>query len=120
MTRGSLVGVGLIAAAALVLDGCSTQAATPGDPLEGLNRGLSAEIAPHGVRAVVLRTTGMPETPTIDVVFSVHAEGEGVTRDQFEAMTAQTKDLAALAQKVMTETAEPVKDSMTKVFKKVG
>jgi phasin len=41
-------------------------------------------------------------------------------RKQFEAMTAQTKDLAALAQKVMTETAEPVKDSMTKVFKKVG
>jgi phasin len=41
-------------------------------------------------------------------------------RKQFEAMTAQTKDLAALAQKVMTETAEPVKDSMTKAFKKVG
>jgi len=41
-------------------------------------------------------------------------------RKQFEAMTVQTKDLAALAQKVMTETAEPVKDSMTKVFKKVG
>lgn len=56
--------------------------------LEGLNRGLSAEVAPHGVRAVVLRTTGMPETPTIDVVFSVHAEGEGVTREQFEAMAA--------------------------------
>jgi phasin len=41
-------------------------------------------------------------------------------RKQFEAMTAQTKDLAALAQKVMTETAEPVKDSMTKAFKKIG
>ena len=41
-------------------------------------------------------------------------------RKQFEAMTTQTKDLAALAQKVMTETAEPVKDSVTKVFKKVG
>src|SRR3954453_23471558 len=41
-------------------------------------------------------------------------------RKQFEAVTAQTKDLAALAQKVMTETAEPVKDSMTKAFKKVG
>jgi phasin len=41
-------------------------------------------------------------------------------RKQFEAMTAQTKDLAAIAQRVMTETAEPVKDSMTKAFKKVG
>jgi|SRR5436853_4966925 phasin len=41
-------------------------------------------------------------------------------RKQFEAMTAQSKDLAAIAQKVMTETAEPVKGSMTKAFKKVG
>src|SRR5689334_14107168 len=39
---------------------------------------------------------------------------------QFEAVTAQTKDLAALAQKVATDTAEPVKESVTKVFKKVG
>src|SRR5262249_44567402 len=38
-------------------------------------------------------------------------------RKQFEAVTAQTKDLAALAQKVATETAEPVKDSVSKVFK---
>src|SRR5581483_6211918 len=30
-------------------------------------------------------------------------------RKQFEALTAQSKDLAALAQKVATETAEPVK-----------
>jgi phasin len=41
-------------------------------------------------------------------------------RKQFEALTAQTKELAALAQKVATETAEPVKESMTKAFKKVA
>jgi len=41
-------------------------------------------------------------------------------RKQFESVTAQTKDLTALAQKVATETAEPVKESVTKVFKKVG
>jgi phasin len=41
-------------------------------------------------------------------------------RKQFEAVTAQTKDLAALAQKVATDTAEPAKESMTKAFKKVG
>lgn len=41
-------------------------------------------------------------------------------RKQFEAVTAQTKDLTALAQKVMTETAEPVRDSVTKAFKKAG
>ena len=31
-------------------------------------------------------------------------------RKQFEAVTAQTKELTALAQKVATETAEPIKD----------
>jgi phasin len=41
-------------------------------------------------------------------------------RKQFEAMTAQTKELAALAQKVATDTAEPVKESVTKAFKKVA
>ena len=42
------------------------------------------------------------------------------TRKQFEALTAQSKDLAALAQKVATETAEPVKEGVSKAFKKVA
>jgi phasin len=41
-------------------------------------------------------------------------------RRQFEAVTAQTKELTALAQKVAAETAEPVKEGMSKAFKKVG
>ena len=41
-------------------------------------------------------------------------------RKQFETATAQTKELAALAQKVATDTAEPVKESFGKVFKKVA
>ena len=41
-------------------------------------------------------------------------------RKQFETATAQTKELAALAQKVATETAEPVKESVTKAFRKVA
>jgi phasin len=41
-------------------------------------------------------------------------------RKQFEALTAQSKELAALAQKVASETAEPVKESVTKAFKKVA
>lgn len=39
-------------------------------------------------------------------------------RKQFEAITAQAKELVAIAQKVATETAEPVKESFGKVFKK--
>ena len=42
------------------------------------------------------------------------------SRKQFEALTAQSKELVAIAQKVATETAEPVKESVTKAFKKVA
>jgi phasin len=42
------------------------------------------------------------------------------SRKQFEALTAQTKELSALAQKVATETAEPIKSGMNKAFTKAG
>jgi len=41
-------------------------------------------------------------------------------RKQFEALTQQGKELGALAQKVATETAEPIKTGMTKAFSKVA
>jgi phasin len=41
-------------------------------------------------------------------------------RKQFEASTAQTKELAALAQKVFTESCEPMKEGVNKAFKKIG
>ena len=41
-------------------------------------------------------------------------------RKQFEALSAQTKELGALAQKVATETAEPIKSGMNKAFSKVA
>lgn len=42
------------------------------------------------------------------------------TRTQMEAMSAQTKELAALAQKVSSETAGPLKTGITGVFNKVS
>ncbi len=42
------------------------------------------------------------------------------SRKQFEAMGAQGKELTALAQKVATETIEPIKEGMTSAFKKVA
>jgi NAD(P)-dependent dehydrogenase (short-subunit alcohol dehydrogenase family) len=54
--------------------------------MEGLSRSFSAEWAPQGVRSVVLRSTGLPETKTIDVVFGIHADALGVSREQFQAM----------------------------------
>lgn len=41
-------------------------------------------------------------------------------RKQFEAATAQSKDLTALAQKVATDTFEPIKSGMTTAFKKAA
>jgi phasin len=41
-------------------------------------------------------------------------------RKQFEALAQQTKELSALAQKVATDTAEPIKSGMTKAFNKVA
>src|SRR5579863_3547640 len=41
-------------------------------------------------------------------------------RRQFEAFTQQGKELTALAQKVATETSEPIKNGMNKAFSKVG
>lgn len=41
-------------------------------------------------------------------------------RKQFEALSAQGRELAALAQKVATEAAEPLKEGMTRVVKKVA
>ena len=41
-------------------------------------------------------------------------------RKQFEALTQQGKELGALAQKVATETAEPIKSGMNKAFSKVA
>jgi NAD(P)-dependent dehydrogenase (short-subunit alcohol dehydrogenase family) len=52
--------------------------------MEALSRNLSAEFGPNGVRSVVLRSTGMPETETIDVVFGLHAKALGITPEQFQ------------------------------------
>jgi phasin len=41
-------------------------------------------------------------------------------RKQFESLTKQSKELGALAQKVATETAEPIKTGMNKAFSKVA
>ena len=41
-------------------------------------------------------------------------------RKQFDTMSAQSKELTALAQKVTTETVEPIKESVSSAFKKVA
>lgn len=54
--------------------------------MEALTRSLSAELATQGIRAVCLRSTGIPETSTIDVVFDLHSRALGVQRQDFLRM----------------------------------
>lgn len=53
--------------------------------MEAFNRNLSAEFGAHGIRAVCIRSTGLPETHTIEVVFGLHAKAMGIPREQFLA-----------------------------------
>jgi enoyl-[acyl-carrier-protein] reductase (NADH) len=54
--------------------------------MESLNRMLSAELASKGIRSVVLRSSGLPETSTIDVVYGLHAKAIGITPNEFRRM----------------------------------
>ena len=52
--------------------------------MESLSRNLSIETAEQGIRTITVRTTGIPETPTIDEVFDLHARAMGISREQFQ------------------------------------
>ncbi|GAA4170820.1 SDR family oxidoreductase [Phytohabitans flavus] len=55
---------------------------------EALTRGLSAELAPHGVRVVGLRPQAMPESPTIREAFEPRAAATGLSWEQFQEFLA--------------------------------
>ena len=56
--------------------------------VEALTRGLSAELAPQGIRVVGLRPQGIPETPRIRESFERYAEASGMTWEQFHGALA--------------------------------
>ena len=56
--------------------------------MEALTRGLSAELAPHGIRVVGLRPQAMPETATIREAFEPRAEASGLTWEQWQERLA--------------------------------
>jgi NAD(P)-dependent dehydrogenase (short-subunit alcohol dehydrogenase family) len=56
--------------------------------VEALTRGLSAELAPQGIRVVGLRPQGMPETRRIKESFGLYAKGSGLSWEQFEETLA--------------------------------
>jgi 3-oxoacyl-[acyl-carrier protein] reductase len=53
--------------------------------LEGLWRGLAAELGPRGVRLICLRSAGSPDTPDVRATLELHARANGMT---FEACVA--------------------------------
>jgi NAD(P)-dependent dehydrogenase (short-subunit alcohol dehydrogenase family) len=71
--------------------------------MEALSRDLSAEFGAQGIRAICLRSTRIPETGTIDVVFGLHAKAMGISREQFQSFmesmghTRRSTTLAELA-----------------------
>lgn len=54
--------------------------------MEALSRGLSAEFGSQGVRSICLRSTGLPEIETIEIIFGIHARAIGISSEQFRGM----------------------------------
>jgi NAD(P)-dependent dehydrogenase (short-subunit alcohol dehydrogenase family) len=69
--------------------------------VEALTRGLSAELAPQGIRVVGLRPQGIPETGRIKESFELYAKASGMTWEQFHDLGAartHTRRLSTLAE----------------------
>jgi NAD(P)-dependent dehydrogenase (short-subunit alcohol dehydrogenase family) len=69
--------------------------------VEALTRGLSAELAPQGVRVVGLRPQAMPETGRIKESFELYAKASEMTWEQFQGALAgrtHTRRLSTLAE----------------------
>jgi NAD(P)-dependent dehydrogenase (short-subunit alcohol dehydrogenase family) len=69
--------------------------------VEALTRGLSAELAPHGIRVIGLRPQAMPETGRIKDSFELYARASDMTWEQFqESLASRThaRRLSTLAE----------------------
>jgi 3-oxoacyl-[acyl-carrier protein] reductase len=51
--------------------------------IEGLWRGLAAELGPKGIRVLCLRSSGSPDTPDVQQTFRVHAEAMGISYEEY-------------------------------------
>jgi 3-oxoacyl-[acyl-carrier protein] reductase len=57
--------------------------------VEGLTRALAAELGPHGVRVVCLRSMGSPESPGVEDVWERHFGDADTSSDDVIALRAQ-------------------------------
>ena len=81
----------------------------------------------YGLKVIeIARTNTNTYFDFIEKMFGVKSPSELIelatahTRTHFETLTGQGKELATLAQKVATESAEPIKSGVEKAMKKVA
>jgi 3-oxoacyl-[acyl-carrier protein] reductase len=53
--------------------------------IEGLWRSFAVELGPHGVRLVVIRSAGSPDSPDVQEIWRVHAEAAGRPLEEYTA-----------------------------------
>jgi len=56
--------------------------------IEGFCRQLAADVGPHNIRVVCLRSAGSPDAPGVDAAFHLHAKNAGLSREDFEIKMA--------------------------------
>ncbi|MBC8118373.1 MAG: SDR family oxidoreductase [Burkholderiaceae bacterium] len=72
--------------------------------IESFAKGLAAEVGPHGVRVVCLRSSGSPEAPGVREAMKSHAKAEGKPLEQFQEELAKGALLGRLT--MLTEVAD--------------
>lgn len=53
--------------------------------IEGRRRSFAKELGPEGIRVVVLRSAGSPDTPAVQEVWRTHAEAAGIPLEEYTA-----------------------------------
>ena len=53
--------------------------------VEGLWRSLACELGPHGIRLVIVRSAGSPDTPGVQQMAELHASVAGISLDEYRA-----------------------------------
>ncbi len=56
--------------------------------VEGLWRSFAAELGPHGIRLVIIRSAGSPDAPDIKETFERHARATGISPEEFLAQAS--------------------------------
>jgi NAD(P)-dependent dehydrogenase (short-subunit alcohol dehydrogenase family) len=92
--------------------------------IESLFRQFSAEVSPHGVRFVVLRSAGSPDTPGVRDAMKAHADAQGVSLEEFLKNGAQSTllkrfpmlaDVANVAVMMASDYSSPITAAVTNV-----